>query len=273
MSDHIDFQGGEFRGTVIGKAEYRQRTPAPTALDALPPQAAGFTGREEELTRLLLALNPASGTGERRAVLVAAVSGLGGIGKTALAVEAAYAAQEAGWFPGGVLFLDLHGYDDVPVTADQALQSLLRALGVEPEHVPATADERAGLYRSMLAERDTVLILADNASSSDCDLLLRQVTNVRRGRRGATSRAACAVRADWTRRSEGTGEPWYCTGKPRTGTERAALSKAWLACTRGPVLPQRRGSTAFRRWMPMSGPTPPPKPPKPVPEPKPSPPL
>ncbi|MFH9088192.1 tetratricopeptide repeat protein [Streptomyces sp. NPDC017673] len=166
MSDVVDFRGGDFRGPVIGKAEYRQQAPAPTALDALPPPAAGFTGRDEELGQLRAALDP-SGPGGEQAVLVTAVSGLGGIGKTALAVRAAYAAREAGWFPGGVLFVDLHGYDDAPVTADQALQSLLRALGVEPEHIPATADERAGLYRSVLAEREAVLVLADNASSPE----------------------------------------------------------------------------------------------------------
>ncbi|MFF5016887.1 tetratricopeptide repeat protein [Streptomyces sp. NPDC001165] len=166
MSDHIGFHGGEFRGTVIGKAECRQQAAAPTALDALPPRAVGFTGRDEELTRLRDALNP-SGCGEPQAVLVTAVSGLGGIGKTALAVEAAHAAREASWFPGGVLFVDLHGYDDAPVTADQALQSMLRALGVQPEHIPAAADERAALYRSLLAERNAVLLLADNASSPE----------------------------------------------------------------------------------------------------------
>jgi tetratricopeptide (TPR) repeat protein len=70
-----------------------------------------------------------------------------------------------------VLFVDLHGYDDAPATADQALQSLLRALGVEPEHIPVAADDRAALYRSMLAgqarERGPVLVLADDASSPD----------------------------------------------------------------------------------------------------------
>ncbi|MFE1450935.1 tetratricopeptide repeat protein [Streptomyces olivaceoviridis] len=147
MSDVVDFRGGDFRGPVTGKAEYRQQAPAPTALDALPPPAAGFTGRDEELGRLRAALDP-SGPGGEQAVLVTAVSGLGGIGKTALAVQAAYAAREAGWFPGGVLFVDLHGYDDAPVTADQALQSLLRALGVGPEH--AWLDrERAGLVAAV----------------------------------------------------------------------------------------------------------------------------
>ncbi|MFD9096510.1 tetratricopeptide repeat protein [Streptomyces collinus] len=167
MSDHVDFSGAEFRGPVIGKAEYRQQAPAPTATNALPPRTAGFTGRDEELARLREALNPVAGPATPQAVLVAAVSGLGGVGKTALAVEAAYAARAEGWFPGGVLVVDLHGYDDAPVTADQALQSLLRALGVEPPHIPVLADERAGLYRSLLAERDALLILADNASSPD----------------------------------------------------------------------------------------------------------
>ncbi|GAA2655462.1 tetratricopeptide repeat protein [Streptomyces vastus] len=139
-------------------------------MDALPAKAVGFTGRDDELRALLDAFDP-SAPERPAAVLVAAVSGLGGIGKTALAVEAAHEACGRGWFPGGVLFVDLHGYDDDPVTADQALEALLRALGTAPEHIPATADERAALYRSTLAERarerGAVLILADNASSPE----------------------------------------------------------------------------------------------------------
>ncbi|NGO49372.1 tetratricopeptide repeat protein [Streptomyces ureilyticus] len=168
--DHLDFRGGEFTGPFTAKAEYHEHGPAPTALDALPARAVGFTGRDGELRALLDAFDP-SAPERPAAVLVAAVSGLGGIGKTALAVEAAHEACGRGWFPGGVLFMDLHGYDDDPVTADQALEALLRALGTAPEHIPATADERAALYRSTLAERarerGAVLILADNASSPE----------------------------------------------------------------------------------------------------------
>ncbi|MGW1719160.1 tetratricopeptide repeat protein [Streptomyces sp. NPDC002156] len=166
--DHLDFRGAKVE-RLTAKAEYREHAPAPSALDALPARAVGFTGREAELRELLSAFDPAASGGGSEVVVVAAVSGLGGIGKTALAVQAGYEACGKGWFPGGVLFLDLHGYDDEPVTADQALEALLRALGTEPEHIPARADERAGLYRSALAdrarERGPVLVLADNASS------------------------------------------------------------------------------------------------------------
>ncbi|MGW0845639.1 tetratricopeptide repeat protein [Streptomyces sp. NPDC002787] len=166
--DHSDFRGGVFLREAIGVQvviQFGGAAAAPEAMAGLPPRPGGFTGRDGETAELLRALDGSA------AVLVSAVSGLGGIGKTALAVETAHLACEEGWFPGGVLFVDLHGYDEEPVTADQALQSLLRALGVPPEQIPAKADDRAGLYRSVLAERGrergAVLVLADNASSSD----------------------------------------------------------------------------------------------------------
>jgi tetratricopeptide (TPR) repeat protein len=171
--DHQDFRGGEFKGPFTAKkVEYHQHGPAPTALDALPPKVAGFTGRGDQLGELLGAFDPDGGEGEAPgAVLVAAVSGLGGIGKTALAVEAAHEAYDKGWFPGGVLFVNLHGYDDDRVTAEQALETLLRGLGTPPEHIPNGVDARAALYRSVLAARErelgAVLVLADNASSAD----------------------------------------------------------------------------------------------------------
>ncbi|PTM87741.1 tetratricopeptide repeat protein [Streptomyces sp. VMFN-G11Ma] len=170
--DHADFRGGVFLREVVGVQVVIQAGEAavPEALAGLPPRPRGFTGRAEETTALLAALDPAVAA-PPSPVLLAAVSGLGGIGKTALAVETAYLACERGWFPGGVLFIDLHGYDQEPVAADHALQALLRALGTAPEHIPATADERAVLYRSVLAargrERGAMLVLADNASSPD----------------------------------------------------------------------------------------------------------
>ena len=101
------------------------------------------------------------------------MSGLGGIGKTALALHVAHeAAVVRGWFPGGVLFVDLRGYDpEGKVTAEQALGALLRALGIRAEDMPPTLEERAALYRSELAlladARTPVLLVADNASTAD----------------------------------------------------------------------------------------------------------
>jgi tetratricopeptide (TPR) repeat protein len=122
-----------------------------------------FTGRGDELALLAGLLDPAGATGP---VVVSAVAGLAGVGKTTLAVQAGHAAVKQGWFGGGVLFIDLHGYDEAPVEPAQALDALLRALGVPAEHIPRGTDERAGLYRSVLAQiGDPVLVIVDNAST------------------------------------------------------------------------------------------------------------
>jgi tetratricopeptide (TPR) repeat protein len=162
--------GGTQHGPVLQGRDFshltfvtNQSAAAPVARAQLPAPVAGFTGRHGELAEFAGLLDPARGTG---AVVVSAVAGLAGVGKTALAIQAGHAARASGWFPGGVLFIDLHGYDDALVRPQQALDSLLRALGVPAEHVPPGLEDRAGLYRSVLAQvADPVLVIADNASS------------------------------------------------------------------------------------------------------------
>ncbi len=135
----------------------------PVALAQLPPEITGFVGRSNELAVLARQLDPAEDVG---AVVVSAVAGLAGVGKTTLAVQAGHAAVGHGWFPGGVLFVNLHGYDEVPVEPERALDALLRALGVPAASIPLSAEERAGLYRSKLAQIvGPVLLIADNAST------------------------------------------------------------------------------------------------------------
>ncbi|WP_405844459.1 tetratricopeptide repeat protein [Streptomyces sp. NBC_01518] len=148
---------------MTGKSESPRAAPSPTALSALPAAPAVFTGREDEVAELLGALDPGVGGGSE-SVVISAVSGLGGVGKTALALCVAHAARGRGWFSGGALFVDLRGYDNVPVTADQAVLALLRALGVGDADLPPTADEQYARYRGELSSREPVLILLDNAS-------------------------------------------------------------------------------------------------------------
>jgi tetratricopeptide (TPR) repeat protein len=182
MTNHIDDSGGEAlrniisggtqQGPVLQGRDFRdihfnviQAAAAPTALAQLPALVAGFTGRETELNEITELLDPARSGG---VVVVSAVAGLAGVGKTALAIQAGYAAREAGWFPGGVLFIDLRGYNQAPLLPGSALDALLRALGVSGEHIPPSVEERAGLYRSLLAKiSEPMLVIADNASSEE----------------------------------------------------------------------------------------------------------
>ena len=133
------------------------------ATAALPGAPAGFTGREDDLARLLPALKPTAGSG--LPVVICAVSGLGGVGKTSLALHAGHQAVRDGWFPGGTLFVDLRGYDEDPVTADQALVALLDGFGIRGTDLPQTPTAQYALYRTLLAAHtEPMLLLLDNAS-------------------------------------------------------------------------------------------------------------
>lgn len=131
--------------------------PNPDAPRQLPADTRLFTGRAAELTELVAAAGQSA-----RTLVISALDGLGGIGKTALAVHAAH--RVAGRFPDGQLFVDLRGHtaaDAMPV--DEALAYLLRALGVPASAVPDAVAERAAQYRSRL-ENSRTLIVLDNAA-------------------------------------------------------------------------------------------------------------
>ena len=152
-----------------------QRPASPTSLPVpaqLPADLSVFTGRKAELAALDSLLAPAQAGGQDQtgaatsaAVVISAVSGTAGVGKTALAVHWAHRVRNR--FPDGQLYVSLNGYAPTrPTRPVEALAHLLRALGVPAERVPADVEEAAALYRSLLADR-RVLVVLDNASTPD----------------------------------------------------------------------------------------------------------
>lgn len=128
----------------------------------LPPAPSTFVGRQSQVEALtgLLAERAKGSAGP--AIVVSAISGMGGIGKSALAVEVAH--RVAGLFPDGQLFLNLRGYGaEEPMLPMDALATALRGLGVPDQEVPVALAEASARYRSLLAERK-VLVVLDNAS-------------------------------------------------------------------------------------------------------------
>jgi tetratricopeptide (TPR) repeat protein len=128
----------------------------------LPADTGLFTGRESELRLLYALAEQARAGGEPGTVVISAIDGMGGVGKTALAIRAAH--RLAPRFPDGQLFLDLHGFapGHEPREPADALASLLVGLGVPAEDIPAHVDERAAVYRDRLAGTRTLVVL-DNA--------------------------------------------------------------------------------------------------------------
>jgi tetratricopeptide (TPR) repeat protein/transcriptional regulator with XRE-family HTH domain len=125
----------------------------------LPAAVRNFAGRSAELRMLTDIFESDAATAN--AVVITAVSGTAGVGKTALALH--WAHQSAERFPGGQLYVNLRGFDaSPPISPADALAGFLRALGVDGQEMPAELDERAARFRSLLAGR-RVLVLLDNA--------------------------------------------------------------------------------------------------------------
>jgi tetratricopeptide (TPR) repeat protein/transcriptional regulator with XRE-family HTH domain len=130
------------------------------ATRTLPRDIVSFTGRARELEQLAEAAAGAGGV-----VGIHAIGGMAGVGKTAFAVHAAH--QLAGRFPGGQIFLPLHGHTpgQQPVDPEDALASLLLTAGVAPAQIPPGLEARVALWRDRLAGQQLLLILDDAVSS------------------------------------------------------------------------------------------------------------
>ncbi len=126
----------------------------------LPPAVPDFTGRSAEVASLTSLLAPAQG---RVGVPVAVISGPPGVGKTALALQVAHLTRRM--FPDGQLHVELSGAARLPRDPLDALDALLRALGLRGPAIPDSAAERAAFFRSQTAGRK-ILIVADDAGSA-----------------------------------------------------------------------------------------------------------
>ncbi|MFJ3228352.1 BTAD domain-containing putative transcriptional regulator [Streptomyces sp. NPDC086783] len=125
----------------------------------LPATVTDFTGRAAFVQELSDVLAAAS-TAEGRVMAVSALAGIGGVGKTTLAVHVAHQARGA--FPDGQLYVDLQGAGARAAEPETVLGAFLRALGTAESAIPDSLEERAALYRSALDGR-RVLVLLDNA--------------------------------------------------------------------------------------------------------------
>jgi tetratricopeptide (TPR) repeat protein len=125
----------------------------------LPAGSRHFVGREDDLGRLGTFSDNAS------TVVITAIAGTAGIGKTALATRWANTVRDR--FPDGQLHVDLRGFDHrAELDPAQVLHGFLEALGVAASAIPGDPDARAALYRSLVAER-RMLVMLDNARSAD----------------------------------------------------------------------------------------------------------
>lgn len=152
-------QDPELHRPQVAARPYKAPGPA-----LFPAPVDGFVGRSAQLEQMDSFLS-ATRDGGGSTPLIAVIGGVAGIGKTALALHWGHRVRAR--FPDGQLYVNLRGYaTSSPMQPAHALGQLLRALGVPPERIPLDVDEAAGMYRSLLADRQ-VLILLDNACSPE----------------------------------------------------------------------------------------------------------
>ena len=135
--------------------------------DTLPPDPAGFTGRSAQLDRLRLAVQP--GVANGGTIVISAIAGMAGVGKTQLVVHAAHLLVREQPFDR-VLFVNLRGFhpDSAQPPADPGavLDGFLRLLGVPGQRVPHDLPARTATYRDRLAGTRTLVVL-DNAADAE----------------------------------------------------------------------------------------------------------
>jgi DNA-binding SARP family transcriptional activator/tetratricopeptide (TPR) repeat protein len=153
-------------GSGVAATHLRAQPPTPRQL---PPDLPDFAGRDEQAQLLSSLLGAAPGQERPGALVIAVIAGMGGIGKTALAVHAAHQLRDR--FPDGQLFVDLQGGTE-PLSAADVLARFLRDLGLPEAAIPAAEAERAARYRSLTAGRRLLIVLDDAQTAAQVRPLL-----------------------------------------------------------------------------------------------------
>ncbi len=216
---------------------------APSAVPRqLPTGIPYFAGRASELTHLDAALDDVRGPAAT-GVIISAIGGTAGVGKTALALH--WAHKIAHRFPDGQLYANLRGFDAAsgkPADPADALRGFLDALGVHPERLPGDLEGLAALYRSVLADR-RMLVLLDNAAdvaqvrpllpaSRDCLVI---VTSRRELSALAAREGARLLRLDVLTASEANELLVTRLGVERAAAEPFAVTQLAALCARLPL--------------------------------------
>jgi DNA-binding SARP family transcriptional activator len=244
----------EGRGAA-GKARPGARPAWAVVPRQLPAMVAHFTGRTAELAALTEMASQADGSAQTTVISV--IAGTAGVGKTALAVH--WAQQGADGFPDGQIYINLQGYGPgEPVAPGDALAVMLRGLGVPGQEIPLAEQERAALFRSLLAGRRMLLVLDNARSAAQVRPLLPGAASCSVVITSRDSLAALVARdgaqrldLDLLPLAEAMGLLRVLIGD-RAGAEPAALEALALQCGRLPLGLRVAAELVARRATPLS---------------------
>jgi len=214
------------------------RAPAWSVPRQLPAMVPHFVGRTNEMETLSKSIDD----GDTRAVVISAIAGAAGIGKTALAIQWAHGVVDR--FPDGQLYLNLRGFDPTasPLSPAEALRTLLEALAVAPERIPTTVDAMAGLYRTVLVGK-RILVILDNAHDTEqvrpllpgTATVLVVVTSRNRLTSLVVANGARPITLDPLSRSHARDLLTGRLGHDRAARDAAAIDEIIAACARLPL--------------------------------------
>ncbi|MFE7169907.1 ATP-binding protein [Streptomyces sp. NPDC057616] len=223
------------RDGLLAAATGAAESPAVPVPRQLPAPPAPFVGRQDELDRLDSALG--AGSGAAGTVVISAIAGAGGVGKSWLALH--WAHRNADRFPDGQLFVDLRGFspDSDPMDPAVAVRGFLDALGVEPGRIPVAPHAQAALFRSLVADKRMLLVLDNAADTAQIASLLPggdtctvAVTSRNRLSGLITGHGAHHLSVDTLTDSEARGLLVARLGGPRIDAEPAAADELVRLC-------------------------------------------